>query len=1571
MIALILFNLFAFSVIAQAQNSYGGGTGWEEDPFIISTTDHLDQLAATVNSGGSLGGNGYFRLDADLDYSGKTYTPIGCYAELSPQTGYYGFNGVFDGNGHTITNVTINSNADCVGLFGLLTGTVKNLILGSGSTINGSGIFTGGIVGRMSGLMIEDLGFGIFNCVVSEGVTITGGSYTGGILGHDEGNLYVNGNLCLATVSGSDYVGGIIGYSINDRVVGNYYANPCNVGGIDGNDVAGKAEMAYALTFSAEYPSDFIYPLAVDNAIVHNNKVYAPAETEIPLSKYAYSTLGSVARYAFSGGTSVTLQREVVMTMPASDVTATVTQENVWGVNSRTISTTEGLDLLAYWVLQGNNFINYTFNLNADLDYTGLIFQPIGRTTGEYFRGVFNGNGHTISGVTISVNQTCQGLFGYLSNGGEVKNLRIDNSTINGSYAGGIAGRVNGGTVRNCVVGENVSVSGNNFVGGIVGRVENGTVEDNLFVGSVSGNGASTGSIIGREFVSTVNRNYNIGNCNEGGINGSDVPGSAERAYSFTIQATETASATYQYPTALDNAAVLDGQYYAPYGAEVGLSAFAYVEDGLVARYAATGATIVPQQRGALMTMPTSAATVTVTVTPEDVWNGNREISTVEGLDLFSYKVNKGNKYENLTFNLEADLDYTGLSYEPIGYESSNSFYGVFNGNSHTISGIYINGTISHNRLGVFGYLSGEVNNLKIENSVIQGNNYLGGVAGRSKGTVRNCVVGENVSIISIIDNSRYAGGLVGAVIERGTVKDNLSFASVTGVNYCGSLIGSKTNAAVVSNNYYSGTSTYGGIGNADVSGQAMRGYAIEPSSFVSLGLEGTTGLAYNGMVYAGQGQSVVLAIGLQQEFASLGNSYVASAGTLTQNGDTWTLVMPEPGEDVTIDVDGDIVFILLDNDAGEAYNNANRVIDHTGETHNVMLQDRTFHKDGTWSTLCLPFSLATLVGTPLEGAEIRTVETTSFANGILTINFGEPLDAIEAGYPYFFRWTAGDNITNPVFMNVTLQDGVAPLYYDETDMMFIGFYYSEPIQEGYTLYLGDDQKLHYPFTELTLHSCRAFFTLVGETEMFTDVSRCDMHLGTETIISVFPAIVNAGAWNDDAVWNTSSIPQEGSHVAILADAVIPADFTAHVGDLLVYGGSLTLADGGQLYHNNEGVAATVQKDIEGYVGEKDNYYLIGYPFAANGAVADMTNLLENDYDLYYYDEPTHYWMNQEFAANNFTELEAARGYLYANSADVTLGLKGTLRTATETVNIPLSYTDGIELAGFNLVGNPFAHNVTTFTGSNIADEIYCMNDLRNELTVAYLTDNNPLKPGEGFFVKATGSNATITFNDNGGAKGGSKALEPVERPTIALEISQNGLLIDRLILKTDGAPLEKFTLNENGTKIYAAEGGEEYAVAVVGRDAMHCVSTEPPVHFKAAQNGTYTLTVNVENMDLDYLHLIDNLTGEDVDMLASPTYTFAAKTSDYVSRFRLVFSAAGASAGSASDAPFAYISNGEIVINGEGTLQVIDMLGHVVRAVGLSHRGSRTTTTGMPAGMYVLRLIEGDSVRTQKIVIP
>ena len=446
------------------------------------------------------------------------------------------------------------------------------------------------------------------------------------------------------------------------------------------------------------------------------------------------------------------------------------------------------------------------------------------------------------------------------------------------------------------------------------------------------------------------------------------------------------------------------------------------------------------------------------------------------------------------------------------------------------------------------------------------------------------------------------------------------------------------------------------------------------------------------------------------------------------------------------------------------------------------------------------------------------------------------------------------------------------------------------------------------------------------------------------------------GDWDVAANWSGNAVPADDSDVAIVANAIIPSGITVHADDIDLYG-TLTIADGGQLYHNNEGVTATVQKSITAYTpSTKDGWHLIGYSFAENSAVDEMDNFLDNDYDLYYYDEPTHYWMNQELADNNFTELEAARGYLYANSQTQTIGLKGTLETANATVNLPLDFTDGIELAGFNLVGNPFAHNVTAYTGTNIVDECYRMNSTGSDLLVDNIGESNPLKPGEGFFVKATAGNASITFNS--GAKG-----ETAKTGRINMEISKNGQLIDRLIVKREGKPLEKLTLRENSTKIFAMSDNQKVAV-------VPTKGTEQAVNFKAAENGSYTLSVNPENAEMSYLHLIDNLTGADVDLLTEPSYTFEAKTTDYASRFRLVFSANETDGSSTGSETFAFISNGNIVITGDvegATLQVIDVMGRVL----VSRDAARhVSTNGMQAGVYVLRLINGDDVKTQKIVI-
>ena len=185
---------------------------------------------------------------------------------------------------------------------------------------------------------------------------------------------------------------------------------------------------------------------------------------------------------------------------------------------------------------------------------------------------------------------------------------------------------------------------------------------------------------------------------------------------------------------------------------------------------------------------------------------------------------------------------------------------------------------------------------------------------------------------------------------------------------------------------------------------------------------------------------------------------------------------------------------------------------------------------------------------------------------------------------------------------------------------------------------------------------------------------------------------------------------------------------------------------------------------------------------------------------------------------------------------------------------------------------------------------------------------------------------------------------------------------MDNAIVSFDqGTKLEKFVFNTDLAKLYIPQDGKDYAI--ISTEAKGVI----PVNFRAAEDGNYTLTINPEGVDMDYLHLIDNLTGNDVDLLSSPSYSFEAKTTDYASRFKLVFD--NNNDPSTGSGTFAYINDGNIIINYEddATLQIVDMTGRVVFE---GDAMNRVSISGMTSGIYVLRLINGEKVQNQKIVI-
>lgn len=134
-----------------------------------------------------------------------------------------------------------------------------------------------------------------------------------------------------------------------------------------------------------------------------------------------------------------------------------------------------------------------TVRLAADLDLTGAAFTPI-----PTFGGTFDGQGHTISGLSLTANGSKQGLFRTIQPGGVVENLNVSGTVAPGgsqTNVGGIAG-VNGGTIRSCTFSG--SVSGKAAVGGIAGRnQETGQIADCAVSGVIQGE-SGTGGIVGR-----------------------------------------------------------------------------------------------------------------------------------------------------------------------------------------------------------------------------------------------------------------------------------------------------------------------------------------------------------------------------------------------------------------------------------------------------------------------------------------------------------------------------------------------------------------------------------------------------------------------------------------------------------------------------------------------------------------------------------------------------------------------------------------------------------------------------------------------------------------------------------------------------------------------------------------------------------------------------------------------------------------------------------------------------------------------------------------------------------------
>jgi hypothetical protein len=201
-------------------------------PMVHGVSIEIHTLEELLSIKNNLTGN--YLLKSDIDLGGIDWQPIG--TNINP------FLGVFDGNGHTLSNLNINRpNEDRVGMFGVNGGTVKNLVL-ENATVEGQDN-----VGILAGLNHNS----IFNVSVINTHELIGRYQVGGLVGfNNSGVIQSSSSMGAETLTGAINVGGLVGqnagivrlsYSTNDVI-----ATSTTAGGLAGMMISGTLEQSYS-----------------------------------------------------------------------------------------------------------------------------------------------------------------------------------------------------------------------------------------------------------------------------------------------------------------------------------------------------------------------------------------------------------------------------------------------------------------------------------------------------------------------------------------------------------------------------------------------------------------------------------------------------------------------------------------------------------------------------------------------------------------------------------------------------------------------------------------------------------------------------------------------------------------------------------------------------------------------------------------------------------------------------------------------------------------------------------------------------------------------------------------------------------------------------------------------------------------------------------------------------------------------------------------------------------------------------------------------------------------------------
>ena len=390
-------------------------------------------------------------------------------------------------------------------------------------------------------------------------------------------------------------------------------------------------------------------------------------------------------------------------------------------------------------------------------------------------------------------------------------------------------------------------------------------------------------------------------------------------------------------------------------------------------------------------------------------------------------------------------------------------------------------------------------------------------------------------------------------------------------------------------------------------------------------------------------------------------------------------------------------------------------------------------------------------------------------------------------------------------------------------------------------------------------------------------------------------------------------------------------------------------------------------------------------------------------WDFYTYYEPQYHWINFKrnssshahyeephdwIAYDNEANLVPGKGYMAAIDQDSYLSNTGTLNNGK--VEIELTNSDdetGHEAPtkdwGSNLIGNPYQAyldlaKVAQKTGYT---KYYVYNAEANQY-VPYtegqsqnsITPSQYIHPHQAFFVLNDAKSETFTFTydmatatkDEGSyfRKGAQ-----IDYPLINLFAKNEAGALNYTIIEVGrpelGGAEKTEALKTTDFDLYAHYGQQDYKLLFTPEEAQRVA-----VFFNTKKDGTYTLSWDTQNGEFSFLHLIDNITGVEVDMLDNDHYTFEGLASDYASRFYILFNnpnvEPGGNGNGNGNGEIAYFDGYGWIVNGKGVLELIDVTGRVLYREYLAGDMNRIHLDNFKTGVYVLKL--GDM--TQKIII-